>query len=148
MHLILTILLLITACNEQETQRQESILFGNWKLISFVNQSTNTIISENDFLNSNQITITFNKELNFNGNTIINNFAGAYFINESNKLITFLNFSTTEVNETAWGELFYQSLNSNYIRQTRNWENTYDITQENILKIFYSEQEYMTLEKL
>ncbi|WGH74637.1 hypothetical protein P8625_11120 [Tenacibaculum tangerinum] len=146
-NIFLILLLALISCNEDETKSQETIILGNWKLTSIVNESNGSILVPNDFLNSNEITITFNQELDFTGNTVINNFSGNYSINQKEELLTFLNFSTTEVNETEWGNLFYQSLNSNYNEQTENWENPYEIAQGNILKIFYSEQEYMTFEK-
>jgi hypothetical protein len=146
-NIFLILVLALISCNEDNTKSQETIILGTWKLMSFVNESNNSILIANDFSNSNEITITFNQELDFTGNTVINNFSGNYSISEREKSLTFIDFSTSEVNETEWGNLFYESLNLNYNQQTRNWENTYDINQENILKIFYSEQKYMTFEK-
>lgn len=146
-NIFLILVLALISCNDDDTKSQETIILGTWKLISFVNESNGNILVANDFSNSNEITISFNQELVFTGNTVINNFSGNYSINQKEELLTFLDFSTTEINETEWGNLFYQSLNSNYNQQTANWENPYEITQENILKIFYSEQKYMTFEK-
>jgi len=148
MFLILSIFLFITGCSEEETKQQENSIYGTWKLTSFVNQSTNNVLIDSNFSNSNQITIIFNQESNFTGSTVINDFLGNFSIDDRNNQIIFSEFSTTEANETEWGNLFYQSLNSNYNQQSGNWENTYEIIEENTLKIFYSEQEYMTLEKL
>ena len=148
MLLILSIFLFITGCSEEETKQQENSIYGTWKLTSFVNQSTNNVLIDSNFSNSNQITIIFNQESNFTGSTVINDFLGNFSIDDRNNQIIFSEFSTTEANETEWGNLFYQSLNSNYNQQSGNWENTYEIIEENTLKIFYSEQEYMTLEKL
>lgn len=140
-------MLALISCNEDDRKSQETNLLGTWKLMSFVNESNGSILVANDFSNSPEITITFNQELNFTGNTVRNNFFGKYSISETEKLLTFKNFSTSEVNESEWGNLFYESLNLNYNQQTENWENTYEIKQENILKVFYSKQEYMTFEK-
>jgi len=147
MYLILSIFFFITGCSEKETKQQEKSIYGTWKLASFVNQSTNNILIDSDFSNSNQITIIFNRELNFTGSTVINDFLGNFSIDDRNNQLIFSEFSTTEANETEWGNLFYQSLNSNYNQQSGNWENTYEIIEENALKIFYSEQEYMTFIK-
>lgn len=140
-------MLALISCNEDDRKSQETNLLGTWKLMSFINESNGSILVANDFSNSPEITITFNQELNFTGNTVRNNFFGKYSISETEKLLTFKNFSTSEVNESEWGNLFYESLNLNYNQQTENWENTYEIKQENILKVFYSKQEYMTFEK-
>jgi hypothetical protein len=147
MYLILSVLFLFTGCNEEKTEQQENSIYGTWKLTSFINQSTNNVLVESDFSNSNEITIIFNQDLNFTGNTLINDFLGNFAIKEGNTQLTFLEFSTTEVNETEWGDLFYQNLNSNYNQQSGNWESIYEI-QNNSLKIYYSEQQYMLFEKL
>jgi hypothetical protein len=147
MYLILSVLFLFTGCNEEKTEQQENSIYGTWKLTSFINQSTNNVLVESDFSNSNEITIIFNQDLNFTGNTLINDFSGNFAIKEGNTQLTFLKFSTTEVNETEWGDLFYQNLNSNYNQQSGNWESIYEI-QNNSLKIYYSEQQYMLFEKL
>lgn len=147
MFLALSIFLFITGCNGDDTKQQDNSIYGTWKLTSFVNQSTDNVLVESDFPNSNEIAIIFSQELTFTGSTVINNFSGSFALDYRNKQLTFSEFSTTEVNETEWGNMFYQSLNSNYNPQSRNWECPYEITQENMLKIFYSEQEYMTFEK-
>lgn len=148
MILIFSILLTIYSCSKNESRQQESSLINSWRLISFVNESDDSALTANDFPNSNEITITFNQELNFTGSTVINEFLGNFSYDDRINQLIFSEFSTTEVNETEWGNLFYQSLNSNYNQQLGNWESTYEIIQENTLKIFYSEQEYMTFEKL
>lgn len=148
MFLILSIFFFITGCTEEEAKQQKKSIYGTWKLTSFVNRSTNNTLVENVFSDSNQITINFKDNKRFVGSTIRNEFSGNYSTEISEKKLSFTNFSTTKVNETGWGNLFYQSLNSNRNQQTENFENTYEITFENILKIFYSEQEYMTFEKL
>ncbi|QTD39114.1 hypothetical protein JL193_07680 [Polaribacter batillariae] len=145
--LITTVFFFFTGCDKEVAKQEKKSIYGSWKLTSFVNQSTNNVLVKSDFSNSNNITIIFNQELNFTGSTVINDFLGNFSLEDRNGQLTFLEFSTTEVNETEWGNLFYQSLNSNYNQQTGNWENPYKIMQENILKIFYSEQEYMTFEK-
>lgn len=146
-NILLILVLALISCNNDNTKSQETNVLGTWKLMSFVNESNGSILVANDFSNSPEITITFNQELNFTGNTVRNNFFGKYSIYEREKLLTFIDFSTSEVNESEWGNLFFDSLNLNYNQQTKKWENTYEITQENILKVFYSKQEYMTFEK-
>ncbi len=146
-NILLILVLALISCNNDNKESQETSVLGTYKLMSFVNESNGSILVANDFSNSPEITITFNQELNFTGNTVRNNFFGKYSISESEKLLTFIDFATTEVNETEWGKLFYDSLNLNYIQQTKKWENIYEITEENILKVFYSKQEYMTFEK-
>jgi len=148
MILVLSIFFFIIGCSEEEAKQQESTLIGSWKLTSFINESNSTSSIASDFPNSNEITITFNQELNFTGSTVINDFLGNFSLDDRNNQLIFSEFSTTEANETEWGNLFYQSLNSNYNQQSGNWQNIYEIIRENNLKIFYSEQEYMTFEKL
>ncbi len=146
-NILLILVLALISCNNDNTESDETNVLGTWKLMSFVNEANGSILVANDFSNSPEITITFNQELNFTGNTVRNNFFGKYSISETEKLLTFKNFSTSEVNESEWGNLFYDRLNLNYNQQTKKCENTYEITQENILKVFHSKQEYMTFEK-
>lgn len=149
-YLILAMLFLFTGCSEEKVKQQENPIYGTWKLTSFVNQSTDTILVESDFSNSNEITIMFKQELKFAGSTVRNSFSGNYSLKErDNKLLIVLELlATTKVNESEWGNLFYQRLKSNYNQTLENYENTYEIVEENSLKIFSSEQEYMTFKKL
>ncbi|MEN8766617.1 MAG: hypothetical protein ABF302_03025 [Polaribacter sp.] len=147
MFLMLATLFFLTGCEENESTNQVNELIDTWKLTSFVNESDNSIITETDFNDSNEITITFNIENNFTGTTIINTFLGVFSYDERDENLTISTISTTEVNENEWGNLFYESLNMGYNQQNTNWEFTYEI-QNNILKIYYSNQEYMTFEKL
>jgi hypothetical protein len=147
MFLILSIFFMTTRCSEEETKQQENLIYGNWKLTSFVNQSTNNTLVESDFSDSNQITINFKYNKSFAGSTIRNSFLGNYSTEMNKNKLNFTNLSTTKVNETEWGNLFYNSLNMGYNQQDTNWEFTYEI-QNNTLKIYYDNQEYMTFEKL
>ncbi len=148
MILILSILFFITGCSDKETKQQESSIYGTWKLTSFVNQVNNSVLVESDFSSSKEITITFNQELKFNGNTGRNTFFGDYYLKDKDKLFIPSGFATTEAGETEWGKFFYGSFIPNYNPQTDNTEFTYEVVKENTLKIFYSEQEYMTFEKM
>lgn len=121
-------------------------LIGEWKLTSFVDQNENIILTEDDFENSNPINLNIENDSDFKGSTILNEFFGSYSINNSKTVMIFLNFNTSEANETEWGYLFYEKINLNYNLQTQNYENNYDLD-ENTLKLFYSEFEYMTFEK-
>ena len=147
MFLMLATLFFLTGCEENESTNQVNELIDTWKLTSFVNESDNSIITETDFNDSNEITISFNIENNFTGTTILNTFSGDFSYDERDENLTITIFSTTEVSENEWGNLFYESLNMGYNQQNTNWEFTYEI-QNNILKIYYSNQEYMTFEKL
>lgn len=147
MFLILATLFFHTGCVENESTNQISELIDTWKLTSFVNESDNSIVTENNFNDSNDITITFNNDNNFTGTTIINTFLGVFSYDERDNNLTISTFSTTEVNENEWGNLFYESLNMAYNQQDTIWEFTYEI-QNDTLKIYYDSQEYMTFEKL
>mgnify|MGYP001070828912 CR=1 FL=1 len=147
MFLILVTLFFFTGCEENESTNQVSELIDTWKLTSFVNESDNSIVTETDFNDSNEITITFNSENDFTGTTIINTFLGGFSYDERDNKLMISTFSTTEVNENEWGNLFYESLNMGYNQQDSIWEFTYEI-QNDTLKIYYDSQEYMTFEKL
>ena len=88
----------------------------------------------------------FEENMNFSGSTIRNTFQGNYSFENGRKLI-YTSFITTKVNEPDWGILFYDKVEVSYNQQTKQWENPYNL-QDNNLKIYYAEQEYMLLEKL
>lgn len=134
--LILSALLFTTACTKDKSK---SPLYGTWELTSFVNSETNNVIVEGDFSDSNTITISIDNEMSFKGNTVRNEFSGTYTLKENNQLV-FTKIYTTKVNETKWADLFYKSIKPNQ-------QNTYKI-EKNTMKIYYSDNEYMTFKKL
>ncbi len=144
MILILSVLFFFTGCNEEEIKQEEqdNSIYGTWQLVSFINESINSILLESDFQNSNQITIDFKEDMSFIGSTVRNNFFGNYSLKRNDGELILMNISTTEVNEPEWGNLFYDKLKLTYNQQTENWESTYAI-QNDSLRIYSSEQEYM-----
>jgi len=145
--LLFLALILFLSCSSDKSNTQINILFGEWKLTSFVNEQNDIIITESDFENSNAITISFNEDFSYVGNTILNGFFGEYTLNNSKTVLVLLDVFSTEVGETSWGNLFFDSLNLNYNQSTTNWNNNYEIIDDALI-IYYSEFEYMKFERI
>lgn len=148
-----TILLLITyililGCSSEKSTSQSDTLFGKWKLISFVDTLNGTTIVESDFENTGLIFVVFNNDFSIMGDTSRNDLGGKYALNDSEKLLIFLEFYTnTEVGETDWGDLFFDKLRLNYEQSSNHWINNYELS-DGVLKIYYSENEYMKFMKM
>ncbi len=146
--LYLIIFTSILSCSSDKSNSQNDDLLGKWKLTAFVNKTDGTILTASDFENSNEITIDFKEDRKYVGYTVLNDFFGGYIINDSEKNVLILNeVWGTEVNETVWGHLFFDSLNLNYNQSTNNWVIEYELYND-VLKLHYSENEYMKFEKM
>jgi hypothetical protein len=135
------------SCSSEKSNSKINDLLGDWKLTAFINENTGVTQVENDFENSNPIHFEFKEDFKFLGTTILNDFFGNFSVNNSETVIIFLEYNTTEVNETEWGNLFYEKLNLNYNTETQHFENGFDIN-NSFLKLYYSEFEYMQFKKL
>lgn len=146
--IILTVITYSTfiSCNSDESLPQTNNLLGEWKLIAFVDTANDITTTENDFENSNEITIHFKEDSQYTGNTVLNDFFGSYTVNNANTVLVFEEMSGTEVNETDWGTLFFEKLNLNYNSSTENWNNDIELL-DNGLKLYYSENKYMKFDK-
>lgn len=145
--LFIIILTSILGCSSDKSNSLNDDLVGKWKLIGFVNETNGAILIASDFENSNEITIDFKEDFNYVGSTVLNEFFGGYLINESKDILIFKGFFTTEVNETEWGHLFYDNLRLNYNQTTQSWDNKYELL-DDMLKLYYSENEFMKFEKM
>jgi heat shock protein HslJ len=136
----------MVGCSSEKDNNRNSELVGNWKLEAFVNEENGTIVTASDFENSNEINIEFKENNKFEGYTGINDFHGIYSM-ESKELLIINEFYSTYVGENEWGNLFFDSLDLNYNISTGSWESTINLS-NTILKIYYSENEYMEFEKM
>lgn len=143
---LLTITIFI-CCSSDKGNSQINNLVGIWKLTAFVNETNGTILTADDFENSNEITIDFKEDFKYVGYTVLNDFFGEYALQQNDNLLILEDVLGTEVNETDWGNLFFDTLNLNYNQSTNNWDNKYEL-QGGVLKLYYSENEYMKLEKM
>ena len=105
---VLLILLLISSCKKQPP---DNVLTGTWKLTEIIDRSTSTSQFPPTSATSN-ISITFNSNGTYSGNTLINTFwDGSYVLKDTN-LVTFDIFSMTKINEDAFGGSFFTVLMS------------------------------------
>ena len=155
-NLILILLAIIFFTNCSSGDNKSSVLeniFGEWKLTSFVNEQDGTSINADDPnyydpVDNTEVSIIINFEENFdfNGFTSRNSFTGSFILNNSETEII-VRFGGTEVNETDFGNLFFDSLQSNYNPETQKIEITFKLNGD-VLKLYYSDNEYMRLERI
>ena len=143
------VLTLFMGCNSDESKPQNNDIVGQWKLISFVDDKNGTILTEDDFENSNTITINFKEDFTYDGQTGHNIFSGNYEVNDSETVLILGGDEGiwTEVGETEWGNLFFDTLNLNYNPTTQTLDNEYNVAND-ALKIYYAEKEYMKFVKI
>ncbi len=94
---VLFMFLLISSCKKQEA---DTVLTGTWRLIKTVNEVNGTVSLPP--ANANRyITITFKNDGSFTGNTIVNEIAGTYKVENGKDLDMMLGF-TTKIAEDEW----------------------------------------------
>ena len=145
--LCFVILCFCMGCSSDKGNSLNGDLVGKWQLMAFVNMTTDMTLTATDFENSNDIIIEFKPDFNYVGSTVLNEFFGGYSIDDSRDILIFQDLFTSEVNETEWGNLFFDNLRLNYNQSTQDWESKYGII-EDVLKLYYSENEYMEFRKL
>lgn len=139
---------LFMGCNSDESKSQRNDLVGKWKLVAFVDEKNGTILTEDDFENSNEITITFYEDFNYEGNTVRNTFGSEYSINSSATVLIFKKGGwVTEAGETEWGYFFFDKLILTYDPATGNTSYNYELLGD-VLKVYYADKEYMEFVKI
>ncbi|MFT3845349.1 MAG: META domain-containing protein [Lacibacter sp.] len=105
------LLLLITGCKRtNETENQAAVLTGKWKLVQMVNEQNGTVTLPPAYA-QRLIAITFRTDGTFTGNTIVNDIAGTYKVENGKDLDIMLGF-VTKINEDDWGRDFCDVLMS------------------------------------
>ncbi len=113
--LMVFIALFLISCNRTTTSTpaaQGTDLSGTWKLIQTVSEVNGTV-SLPSANASRHITITFKNDGSFTGNTIVNEIAGTYKIENGRDLDIMLGF-VTKIAEDDWGRKFGDVLMSCY----------------------------------
>lgn len=112
-----------------------SPLLGSWELMSVENEAVY------DAPDNEEIVVTF-EEREYTGETLVNEFGGDYEIVGNELLLT--NSYTTEKEETAWGNLFYEGLQKAYSEEEEGSEFVYTI-QGNKLTLRSAEDEMILI---
>jgi len=136
MILLLVVAFFNNACDKDETVLNYDIT-GDWKVTSFVDYKTATVITKtndntwNQF-NNGDITVSFIESDStsgvITGRKVTNSFSGNY-TTESNGKIKINNIFQTLINEPEWGRLFDSILKAE----------TYEV-RDNQLRIFYNQR--------
>lgn len=132
---------LISCSNDTSVNRQDDLL-GIWELVQFQDETTTTIMTDLD--NSGPIVITFS-DGEFEGFTGSNIFFGGY--TTKSKVLIFLEFGISEINEFDWGRMFSDAIVSTYNSSHKNYQMPFTI-EENTLKMEYEPTRFMHFEKL
>lgn len=113
MILIAFVALFIIACDKDEIDVKYDIA-GNWKVISYENYETSTVITKTEvttwnLFNNGDVTVSFTEtDLTsgvISGIKVTNTFSGDYTIDKKGG-ITISNLFQTLINEPEWGRLF------------------------------------------
>ncbi|MFN3137121.1 MAG: hypothetical protein ACE37L_05510 [Allomuricauda sp.] len=123
-------------CSENDEVINETLL-GSWELMAYYNQSTGEM--RNPPSGSDSIRITF-QENEFQGTTGRNTFFGDYTTELST--LSLLSLNGTEIAESEWGILFFQTIASTYDSDQELFFMEYNI-ENNILNIEYDESNLM-----
>ncbi len=101
---IVVLLSAFVACDDTD-DTAENPVSGEWRIVSIkVSEQVLTQRSPSD----ERITVVFNANGSFSGNTSVNQFDGNYEL--ENTTLTLLDFTTTEVADTTFGTAFYESI--------------------------------------
>ncbi len=141
MSTLLFLFISLISCNNDRSTNREDELLGIWELVQFQDQTTTTIMTDLD--NSGTIVITFSNE-EFEGTTGRNIFSGNF--TAESKVLIFLEFGISEVNESEWGQMFSDAIVSTYSSSDDNYQMSFTI-EGNTLKIEYEPTQFMYFEK-
>jgi len=135
----------VNACDKDEDIITYD-LTGNWKVISFEDYESSTIITKTEDntwtqFNNGDITVSFDKtgltSGIISGRNVTNSFSGDYTV-DSKGAISINNVIWTEISEPEWGRLFHSIVNADTF-EPRNGS----------LRIFYNNKKNsITLERI
>lgn len=118
MLMILGVLLLI-GCSDDDGNG--SPLLGNWELMIIKNDGLYTSPEDESLV------IEF-EESEYTGRTDANEFGGDYSIRGNTIFLT--DSYTSEVGDTAWGNMFYEALRTTYDEEEESAEFSYNLTSD------------------
>ena len=147
LYIVFSIVILLSCNKDDERSQIENLLLDEWILVSFVNELDGTTVNEDDVENSGPITIHFKEDFSYTGNTGRIGFFGTFILNNSETVLILLSYYLTEIGESDWGWLFIENLHLNYNPQTQHIESDFEVSTD-ILKIYYSDSEFMKFKRL
>lgn len=143
--LVAIVAIILNACDKNEDVITYD-LTGNWKVISFENYESSTIITkteENTWtqFNNGDITVNFTKsDLTggiISGIKVTNSFSGKYKI-DTNGMIAISSIFQTLINEPEWGGLFGSIVKAE----------TYEIRNDQLIIFYNNRKNSITLESI
>lgn len=108
------LLLLIILGNSCKKSTETTPLDGDWRLVKVIDQRTQTEITPTP--NNSRVFLLNIEGYKFSGNTFRNNFSlGSYTLSNGNE-IRFGTYVRSELTEEAWGQTFFEVLNSCFVQ--------------------------------
>ncbi len=124
------------------TDRQDVGLVGTWILVAYEDLEAGTI--ENSPDNVDEIRIEFSDSV-FSGKTGRNDFFGSY--STQNDLLILAELDGTEINESIWGNRFFDSIREAYNAESDDFEINYSLNGE-FLKMEYKNGHALLFERV
>ncbi len=134
--------LICFSCSEDKVSTEQMELMGAWELLRFENESSDELLlpSAQDAI----ISLVFQNN-DFNGKTGRNSYFGKYSVVPSE--LTLMEFTITEVAETAWGQKYLDAINESYSRNTQNYLLDFSV-ESDTLTLYYMDSKKMTFVKV
>lgn len=139
--LALTVIAFISCSSDADDNGQNSVLLGSWQVTS-IKVSSEHLVQQPP--NGEVLTISFQGNGEFSGNTANNVFGGRYEI--KGMTMTMLEFTTTEVADTPFAGVFYEAITAAIVDGTTRAQFDLELSSENQLTFSFGDSGSMTLE--
>lgn len=153
---MLVLVMILVGCNQDDTEltellqlRQKELILGEWELVSFVNEADGTSINPDDvqYYRSFKMVLAEDSSCRIYS---VNIKGGSYSLIFPEQMLTIsISFSTMAGWPSDWDDMFTKNIeewDSN--TNTANVRENYFVASDHLLKIYYSEHEYMKFQRL
>lgn len=137
---LVTLCLLIVNCDSSD-DTTDNPLSGQWRIVT-IKVSDETLAQRSP--SEERILITFAGDGDFSGNTSGNQFSGRYELDGST--LTLLEFTTTEVADTTFGNTFYEAITAAIVPDRTFAQFGFSFDSQDLILIFGNSGE-MSLER-
>ncbi len=136
--------ILFSGCNDDDSNFNQNTI-GQWSIMA-INLSDSPLGPVETPEDGEMISITFQPDGNFSGNTSVNTFGGKSTTNGMNLFINEL--VTTEVADTPFGQAFYQAIYRSSGQNEGPSEFEIIVVNDNIINLVFNEFRFLSLERL
>ncbi len=133
---------MLNSCSEDDSIAS-NVFVGEWRITSIqVSEATLNQLSPTE----ETISITFNADGSYSGNTSVNAFGGRYRLDGTNTL-TLLEFMTTEVADTQFATAFYAAIEAAIVSDSTFAQLSY-VFEGNTVRLTFGAEGEMVGERL